>query len=123
MAEEERSLDEVEDCLESLGISSLGGWDVLVYLFRHHAILASVERIARLVGYPSEVAGEALDTLESLGLVHRSRDSEGLRLYQFVAPPTQRPPPSGFWELMSLAESRKGRLIIIEGLRLKGKGA
>ncbi len=109
MVESEKSLDlHVQECLESLSISSLGDWDVLVFLYRHRASLASIEQIARLVGRPSKVVGEALDRLESLGLVQRSRDSQGLRFYNFG----HDPPWSCFWELMSLAESRKGRLQI-----------
>ncbi|MDQ6666160.1 MAG: MarR family transcriptional regulator [Acidobacteriota bacterium] len=118
MAERENSLDLlVQECLESLGISSLGAWDMLVFVYRHHASLASVEQIARLAGYPSKVAAEALDTLESLGLVQRSRDSQGLRLYRFVLTPVHDPPRSCFWKLMSLAENRNGRLQIAKKLR------
>ncbi|MGI8989028.1 MAG: ATPase domain-containing protein [Bryobacteraceae bacterium] len=103
MVEPEKSLDlQLQECLESLGIRSLGDWDVLVFLYHHHACLASVEQIARLVSYPNKVAGEALGTLESLGLVKRSRDSQGLRLYQFV----RDPPQSCFSKLMSVAENR-----------------
>ncbi len=123
MAEEEKSPDfVVQECLESLGISSLGDWDVLIFLYHHHAILASVEQIARLVGYPSNVAGNTLDTLESLGLVQRSRDSQGLRLYQ-LSTFMHDPPQSCFWKLMSLVANREGRLQIVKTLRLEVRGA
>ena len=127
--EQEKSLDLlVQGCLESLGISLIGDWDVLVFLYRHQASLASTEQIARLLGYPDNVVGEALDTLESLSLVQRSRDSQGVRLYQFVFSEVHLPPESCFRQLMTLAENRTGRLLLAKKLRqrvgshLAGKG-
>ncbi len=118
MREQERSLDLlVEGCLESLGISSLRDWDVLVFLYRHQTSLASAEQLARLLGYPSTVVGDALDTLESLKLVHRSRASQGVRFYQFVFSEQHLPPDSCFRQLMSLTENRSGRLLLTKKLR------
>jgi hypothetical protein len=119
----------VQGYLESLGISLIGDWDVLVFLYRHQASLASTEQIARLLGYPGNVVGDALDTLESLRLVQRSRDSHGVRLYQFVFSEVHLPPESCFRQLMTLAENRTGRLLLAKKLRqrvgshLAGKGS
>ena len=118
MVEKENSLDFlVQGCLESLGISLLSDWDVLVFLYRHHASLASAEQIARLLGYPSKAVGDALDTLESLRLVQRSRASQGVRLYQFVFSEVHLPPKSCFRQLISLTENRTGRLLLAKKLR------
>ena len=46
-----------------------------------------------LLGYAIETIIAALDVLESLGLVDRSRVSQGARLYQFTTP--AEPPPPG----------------------------
>jgi DNA-binding MarR family transcriptional regulator len=104
----------VEVWLETLDLSLLADWDVLVFLYRHRASLASAEQIARLLGYTSAVVGDALDRLESLGLVQRSRASQGVRLLFLVSTP---PALDGFQQLMSLAENRNGRLLLAKKLR------
>ena len=76
----------VEGWLATLGIESLCQWDVLVFLFRHQTTLVGADYLAQLLGYATEPVIEALDVLESLGLVARSRVSQGARLYQFTAP-------------------------------------
>jgi DNA-binding transcriptional MocR family regulator len=103
----------VEECLESLDLALLADWDVLIFLCRHRASLASAGQIARLLGYTSSVVGDALDRLESRGLLQRSRASKGVRLYQFL----NSPPLDGFQQLISLAESRNGRLLLGKKLR------
>jgi DNA-binding MarR family transcriptional regulator len=114
--EQEKPLDLlVEVWLETLDLSLLADWDVLVFLYRHRASLASAEQIARLLGYTSTVVGDALDRLESLGLVQRSRASQGVRLYQFLV--STPPPLDGFQQLMSMAENRNGRLLLAKKLR------
>jgi hypothetical protein len=118
MAEKNKSSDIlVQECLKSLGISLLGDWDVLIFLHRHQVILASSEQIARLLGYPNEAVSDALDRLESQGLVQRSRASQGVRLYQFVFSEAHLAPESCFRRLMSLAENRSGRLLVAKRLR------
>lgn len=107
----------IRECLESLGISSLGDWDVLVFLHRRRASLASAEQIARLVGYSSKVVGAALDKLESQKIIRRSRSSQGVRLYQFVPSETHLAAGSCFQQIMSLAENRSGRLQVVKVLR------
>ena len=106
----------VEGSLKTLGIESLCQWDVLVFLCRHLASLVSAEHIARLLGYETGAVVAALDGLESLGLVDRSRVDQGVRLYQFAAPEdTGRGDTLG--RLLTLADSRDGRLLLTKKLR------
>src|SRR6266446_8273778 len=125
----------VAEHLKSLGISLLSEWDVLVFLYRHGTILTSAAQIANFLGHGSAPVIAALDRLESLGFIMRSRGSEGIRLYRFSVPkdPSR---CSCFMELMILAEKRTGRLLLLQhlqrdrpplsrssGLRLAGKEA
>src|SRR5436190_23952556 len=75
----------LEGWLRTLGIESLCQWDVLVFLYRHQSSLVSAEHIARFLGYAAAAVVAALDSLESSGLVARSRVSQGVRLYQVNA--------------------------------------
>src|SRR5262249_41903876 len=91
-------------------------WDVLVFLYRHQTTLVGAEHLARLLGYATEPAVAALDVLESLGLVERSRVSQGARLYQFTMPLV--PPGDGVFErLLALADPRAGRVLLSRQLR------
>jgi MarR family len=100
----------VQECLHSIGVAGLCDWDVLVFLYRHPTSLASAEQIARLVGHPGNAVGDALDTLESRGLIKRSRASQDVRLYQFVYSEALLAPESCFRQLMALNEDRSGRV-------------
>src|SRR6266704_744875 len=101
----------VEGGLKILGIESLCQWDVLVFQYRHHFSLVSAEHIARFLGHAAAEVVAALDSLESSGLVERSRVSQGVRLYQLTAPadPTRR---NALERLMTLADSRTVRLLL-----------
>ena len=107
---------EVEGWLKTLGVESLCQWDVLVFLYRHQATLAGADYLARLLGYATEPVVDALDALESLGCVGRSRVSQGARLYRFTVPDG---PPHGeaFKRLLALAGHRAGRLLLSGQLR------
>jgi hypothetical protein len=107
----------VQECLKNLGLSLLGDWDVLVFLYRHQASLASAEQIARLLGHSSKAVGAALERLESQKLIQRSRSSQGVRFYQFVFQKPNQAPECFFRQLMSFADSRSGRLLIVKHLR------
>jgi hypothetical protein len=115
-------LDLVSEHFETLHIRSLPEWDVLAFIYRHGTSLASAEQIARLLGYPRAAAGAALDTLTTTGLVQRSRNSHGVRLYHF-APAA---PDDGRWraleELIKIAGTREGRLLFIGHLRCANVG-
>src|SRR5262249_53092914 len=100
---------EVEGWLQTLGVTSLCEWDVLVFLHRHQATLVGADHLARLLGHADEPVVAALEALDSLGLLARSRVSQGARLYQFTAPAG---PPRGeaFQRLSAMADDRDGRL-------------
>jgi hypothetical protein len=106
---------EVERWLKTLGVQSLCQWDVLVFLHRHPTSLLGAEYIARLLGYADDPVVAALDGLESLGLVDRSRVSQNVRLYQFTVPPDVR--GDALDRLLSLAGYRQGRLRLSTHLR------
>src|SRR5439155_18501492 len=107
---------QVEGWLKTLGIESLCQWDMLIFLYRHQPSLVSAEHIARFLGYATAEVGAALDSLESSGLVERSRVSQGVRLYQLTAPadPTRR---DALERLMTLTDSRTVRLLLARRLR------
>jgi hypothetical protein len=121
--ETNNSLDlQIQDCLKELGISSPVDWDVLVFVYRHKASLANADQIARLLGYSGNAVGDALDNLESLKLIQRSRASQGVRLYQFVSSGVDVAIDSCFWQLIGLAQNREGRLLLIKQLRRRRSG-
>src|ERR1700693_2793260 len=102
---------QVEGWLKTLGIESLSQWDMLVFLNRHPSILVSTENIVSFLGYASAEVVAALDSLESSGLVERSRVSQGMRLYQVTASAdaTRR---NALERLMALADSHTVRLLL-----------
>ena len=118
MAQDNQSDLQVEGWLKTLGIESLFQWDVLAFLYRHPSSLVSAEHIARFLGATAEVVA-ALDSVESSGLVERSRVSQGVRLYQLTAPadPTRR---DALERLMTLADSHPVRLLLAR--KLQGSG-
>jgi hypothetical protein len=110
------SEEQVEAWFRTLGLESLTQWDMLVFLYRHQTSLVGAEFIARLLGYATAPVVDALDVLESLGLVERSRALQGVRLYQF-AQPADPPRRDAFARLTALAESRTGRLRLYKKLK------
>ena len=107
---------QVEGWLKTLGIESLCQWDVLVFLYRHPISLLGAEYLACLLGYASGPVVAALDVLESLGLVERSRVSQGVRLYRFTVPADpQRGDASE--QLFAPANLRAGRVVLCKKLR------
>ncbi|MBC7928088.1 MAG: MarR family transcriptional regulator [Bryobacteraceae bacterium] len=107
----------VQNCLESIKISSLGEWDVLMFLHRHKSSLVSAEQIARFVGYSGKAVGDALDRLESHRLISRSRSLQRVRFYHLAAPEAHPTPEDCFTRLIDIAETRIGRLLVIKCLR------
>src|SRR5262245_28301570 len=104
-------LSVIEHWLVTARITSLQQWDMLVFLYRHKTSLVSAEHIARLLGYATGEAVAALEHLEALGFVARSRTSQGVRLYQFTAP-THTPAGDACHRLMRVADSRAVRLLL-----------
>jgi hypothetical protein len=107
---------QMEVLLETLGIDSLTQWDMLVFLYRHRTSLVGAEFIARLLGYTTGAVVAALDILESLELVERSRAFQGVRLYQ-LALPAGSPRRDAFERLTALAGTRAGRLCLCKKLK------
>ena len=70
--------------MAAIPITLLSEWDVLYFLYRHGTSLASAEQMSQLIGYGKSVVGEALDALVNVGVVQRSRSSQGIRLYRFA---------------------------------------
>ena len=103
--------------LEILRIGSLAEWDVLAFLYLHGTSLASAEQISRLLGYRGAEVGSALDSLASTGLVSRSRNSHGVRLYRFAAAISDEEQRRSLQELIRFAQERQGRLLLIAQLQ------
>jgi DNA-binding transcriptional regulator PaaX len=70
--------------------------------------------MARLLGYSSKAVGAALERLESQGLILRSRNSGGARFYQLAAGEAPAADESCLGRLMSVAETRPGRLMLMK---------
>jgi hypothetical protein len=106
----------IKEWLATLGVNSLYDWDTLVFLYRHHASLLSAEQIARMIGQDTSAVIAAVAALESLGLVKRSRTSQGVRLYQFTAPSD--PGRGGaFAQIVSISNGRAVRLFLAKQWR------
>src|ERR1700738_976777 len=111
MAQDNELDIQVEGWLKTLGIESLCQWDMLVFLYRHPSILVSTEDITSFLGYATAEVVAALDSLESSGLVERSRASQGVRLHQVTA--SAEPARHDALErLMTLADSHTVRLLL-----------
>jgi DNA-binding MarR family transcriptional regulator len=108
--------DDLERLLQTLGITSLCQWDVLVFLYHHQTSLLGANLIAHLLGYASDPVVAALDVLAFLGLVERSRVSQVARLYQFTVPsaPERR---DAWMALLPMAGDRTGRVRLAQHLR------
>jgi DNA-binding MarR family transcriptional regulator len=106
----------VQTSLDSMGISLLSEWDVLAFVYRHGASLASSDQIARLIGYESTVVRAALDRLESENLIERSRLSKGVRFYRILAS-TDAGRQRRLQQIVSLSETRVGRLLLAKRLK------
>jgi hypothetical protein len=104
----------VQSCLESMGISLLSDWDMLAFVYRHGASLTSTDQIARLIGYESAVVGDALDRLERNKLIERSGPPQGVRLHRLS---TEAGHWRGLQQLVSLTETRAGRLLLTKLLK------
>jgi DNA-binding MarR family transcriptional regulator len=105
----------VDGWLDVLQIATVTEWDVLVFLHRHGIILVKAETIAQLVGYDKDLVGKALDNLVALGLVRRSRSSQGVRFYRYDVPRNSAIEQSTE-QLLTLSAERAGRLIVTRRL-------
>lgn len=113
----ETSKDEmVLECLRALGLEFLTEWEALAFVYHHATSLCTAAQIARLIGYDKAETGAALQRLETLGLIQRSRVAQGIRFYRFAAPPEPLR-HTCLMELMNLAQSRAGRLLLLKHLK------
>jgi len=109
----------LEHCLKSLGISLLSELDVLVFVHRRKTSLTSVKQIASLIGHDQAAVSIALGQLEREKLIEPSIASQGLRFYR-ILPQEDSGRQQCFRQLVSLSETRAGRLQLTKHLRPKG---
>jgi hypothetical protein len=116
----EKSQDElVFESLQTLGVALLTEWDALTFVYQHGTSLCTAAQIAKLIGYDKVETAAALQKLETLGLIERSRVAQGVRFYRVPAPKDpfrQR----CLLELMSLTQDRAGRLLLLKYLKRSG---
>ena len=123
ITEREQTLESsLQRCVVNVGISLLCDWDVFAFVYRHVTSLTTAEQIARLLGYEGAVVGGALDRLESQKLIERSRPSRGVRLYR-VTNSKDLEHRRCLQELVSLSESRAGRLELARQLSPVSSGS
>jgi DNA-binding FadR family transcriptional regulator len=114
---ENRTAEAVVKHLGTLRIEHLAEWDVLAFVYRHGTSLAAAEKISSLVGYTRAIVGSALESLTARGLVQRSRNAHGARLYQAARAVPNDPLQLALEELLKIAEDRQGRLLLSRHLR------
>jgi hypothetical protein len=106
----------VPELLQPLGVSLITEWDALAFLYNHSSCLSTPAQIAGLIGHGQAEIGAALRQLEEMGLIQRSRNAQGTRLYKFSEDldPARH---SCLLQLMSLARNRTGRLTLLKHLK------
>ncbi len=116
MAPEEQEDFLVRERLAALGLATLSEWDALAFIYRHGNSLTSSIQLAHFLGDDRSAISSALNRLESLGFVERSRGSQGIRLFRFSIPTD---PLRSAWliGLLKLSETRTGRLLLLKHLR------
>jgi DNA-binding MarR family transcriptional regulator len=110
----------LENCLKSLGISLLSELDVLVFVHRRKRTLTSVNQIASLIGHDEAEVSDALGQLEREKLIEPSKSSQGLRFYR-ILPQEDSGRQQCFRQLVSLSETRAGRLQLAKHLKPIGR--
>ena len=106
----------LEHCLKSLGISLLSELDVLVFVHRRKRSLTTVKQISSLIGHDQAAVSIALGLLEREKLIEPSIASQGLRFYR-ILPQDDSGRQQCFRQLVSLSETRAGRLQLTKHLR------
>jgi DNA-binding MarR family transcriptional regulator len=116
MADENSRDTLILESLQTLGVVFLSEWDALTFVYQRGASLCTAAQIARLIGYDKAETGFALQKLEALGLIKRSRVANGIRFYRFSEPaePVRR---RCLTEMMSLSQDRAGRLLLLRHLK------
>jgi hypothetical protein len=113
--------NDMESEMTALGIRSIYEWDVLVFLYRHRTCILSAENIARLLGFPTGPVVLALEFLESVGLISRSRTAGGVRLYQLALPQEPRRVET-LDRVMAQAGERAARLGLLDRFGVESPG-
>ena len=121
MAAEELQDAIVLEHLHAVGVELTSEWDTLVFLYHHSASLGSAAHIARFIGYDKTETGAALRKLEALGLIERSRVSQGIRIFRFSAP-SEPGRHSDLLALMAMGQDRAGRLLLLKHLQIPRQG-
>ena len=107
---ESRTAEAVVKHLSTLGITHLAEWDVLAFIQNHGTSLVTAARMTALLGYDKAAVASALESVTALGLVQRSRNSHGVRVYRLVR-------SRDVEELLQVAQERQGRLLLIGELQ------
>lgn len=107
---------------DRLGIVRIAEWDVLSFIYRHGTSLASADRIASLLGYGNAVVGSTLAMLISGGLVERSRNDCGVRVYRLADRSTDDSLRTSLEALIKVASDRQTRLMFIAHFRQRQNG-
>lgn len=116
----EQSQDElVIESLQTLGVAFLTEWDALVFVYQRATSLCTAAQIGKLIGYDKVETAGALQKLETLGLIERSRVTQGIRFYR-VPPPEEPARRRCLLDLMSLTQDRAGRLLLLRNLKRSG---
>jgi DNA-binding MarR family transcriptional regulator len=110
----------IEHCLKSLGISLLSELDVLVFVHRRKTSLTNANLIASLIGHDEATVSNALGQLERDKLIEPSESSQGLRFYR-ILPQRDAARQQSFRQLVSLSETRAGRLQLTKYLSPYGR--
>lgn len=122
MAAEELQDAMLLEHLHAIGLELTSEWDTLVFLYHHSTSLGAAAQIARFIGYDKTETGAALRKLEALGLIERSRVSQGIRIFRFSAP-SEPGRHSHLLALMAMGQDRAGRLRLLKHLQIPRQGS
>ena len=98
---------EIQSCLKSLDISSMCGWDALVFVSGRKVSLLRTDQIASLLGYEATSVSAALDLLERETIIERPQPFQGVsvcRILQSMDAARQ----TCLLHLISLSKTRAG---------------
>ena len=102
---------DVQHWLRSVGVESLCQLEVLAFFCRHRFTLLPAQYLARLLGYQIEPVVVALNSLAARQLLEWSPQSQGTRVYEFIAPSVQSR-SDALERLLALSAHRQGRLLL-----------
>ena len=106
----------IHSCLQDLGISLMPELDVFTFVSSRKATLTSTDRIASLIGYETAAVSAALDHLEHEKLIERSQPSRGVSFFR-ILPSTDAARQACLLQLISLAKTRAGRVLLAKQLK------